>query len=357
MKVDVRRKTVILWLLALAVLLAALLILALQVNRAGYGNLLIGVPNALGTARLSAEKLDEFAEEEFLLTYELRSPVMAEAIHSQHAAVMVGTNHNYANIQGYVLLDGGFFTKAAMDAKSKHVVLNETAAFRMFGSNRITGSTLRIGGEVWIIAGVVQDNDEDNANLYAPATVIGGQPEAVMVLLDSTITEAYAKNALKSVGIRDSGYDFVNLAKSAAAFGERFTVAWQAAVLAALLILLIEAGGKLMAAIRFYRDRIRELYLREVMARYRAATAKTVCVMAAFIAGIVAAMRLSLRILYTCLTWQEVAIVTGELAAGDFAQKLVWLRDWQTVDCILFWLCIGTIAAGFAAVLLRRVSA
>lgn len=344
------------WILlsALVLLLAALSVLSVLAGQAGYSNLLMVTPNTFGVPEISAEKLDEFSADEFLLTYEIRRPATAQAVNSRHSAALVGTNHNYAGIMGYVLLDGGFFTKTAVDSKNKHVVLNKTAAFQMFGSSHINGSVLKLNGEAWIITGVIQDNDKENANLYVPASVNGGRADSVIVLLGGAVTEAYAKNALKSIGIHDNGYDFINLSKSAEAFSGRFSVAWKAAMSSFILLFILAAGGKLLKKTSFYREQMRELYLRELVAHNRKDLLKTICGLVAFIAGIVAVFMLSLQILETCLTWQELARITGELTAGDFGQKLLWLRDYQILGDILFWGCICVVAFGFILVLFRR---
>lgn len=317
-------------------MLAAMYALSVSSGRESYRNLLLVTPSSFGIQGHSPQKLEEFSEEEFLLTYEIRQPATAQAVNSKHPLTLVGTNQNYAGIMGYIVLDGGFFTKAAWDAKNRHAVLNETAAFQIFGNNRISGQTLKLNGEPWIVTGVIQDEDTENANIYVPSSVTGGRAESLMALMDDNVTEAYVKNALKSVGIHDNNYDFINLSKSASAFDERFSVGWKAALFAVILLFIFKAGGGIIQNLRFYRNRLREIYFRELLSYHRADLAKTTAGIIFIAAGVTAGLLLSVQILETCLTWQEIAPVTGELAAGDFGGSLVWLRDYQWIGIALF---------------------
>lgn len=343
---KIRTNTVLIVIAVL--LLAALLVMSLLAGQEKYRNLLLVTPSTFGTPGQNPEKLEEFSEEEFLLTYEIRQALMAQAINSKHPVTLMGTNQNYANIMGYLPLDGGFFTKSAWDAKNKHAVLNETAAFQIFGSNRISGSTLKLDGEPWIITGVIQDKDMENAKIYAPSSVTGGQAQSLMVLMDDGgISEAYVKNALKSVGIHENNYDFLSLSKSASAFDERFSVAWKSSLFVAILLFVIKAGGGLIENLRFYRKRMSEIYFRELFVYHGADFVKTIAGLVFFTSGIVVILLLSLQILETCLTWQEIVPITGELTAGDFGGRLVWLRDYHWIGIALFAACIGVILLYF----------
>lgn len=347
------RRTVI-WLLAVAALLAAMFTLSLFASKAGYANLLLVTPTTFGVQGLNTEKLDEISEEEFLLTYSIRQPASVQAVNSNHSAVLVGTNHCFSDVMGYVFSSGGFFTESAAETKQKHAALNETAAYSIFGGSNITGSTLKINGETWIVTGVILDNDEENANIYVPATLTGGRADSVMVLTGASVTESYAKNRLKDAGVRDTDYDFIKLSKSAGVFYERFSVAWKSALLAIFMLLILTSGGKILKQLRFYKDKMRELYFTELVIRYRKDFLKAVAGFVLFAAGIALMLMLSLQILETCLTWQELIPVTDGLASGDFGHKLLWLKNYQVFGEVLFWLSICLVVSGLIPVLSGR---
>ena len=317
-------------------LLAALLAISFLAERQGYRNLLMASPLGAGSPRLSVERLEDFAKEEFLLTYEIRKSAVARAANQSHSVNLVGTNSHYAALLGYLSLDGSFFAATAMDAKQRHIVLNETAAFQIFGSTHIAGQTLKLDGESWIITGVIQDGDADHSNLYVPASVTGGQAGSVIALLDDTVTEAYARNALKSIGIHESNCEFFNLARSVGIFGECVSVAWKSALFLLLLFFAFRTGSDLSARLRFDRAKLEDLYFREMLAQYRPDVLRTAGSMLFLIMGVVIMLFLSLQILETCLTWRSLPLITGELTAGDFGRRLVWLRDMQPISFILF---------------------
>lgn len=347
-------KAAVLWFAALTVLLAALFVLSIWAGQAGYANLLMITANTFGTTGISRGELDELSGEEFLLTYSIRSAATAQADNSRHSAVLVETNQNYAGIMGYIALDGGFFTKNAMESNSRHIVLNETAALKMFGSSRVTGCTLKVNDETWIITGVIQDNDTKSLNLYAPAGIKGESVDSIMVLIDDTPTEEYVKNTLKSIGVYGDRYSYINLSKAAKAFSERFTVAWKAALSTIILFFITVSVGMLIDKFRFYRYKMRTLYFGELLAFYWKDLLKIMLGFITLAGGVTATLTLSLQILETCLTWQELKPITGELTIGGFAQKLVWLRDYQIISNILFWICICLIFTGVPLALLQR---
>ena len=339
---------------ALAAFLLSLFVLSALAGQQGYENRLMVSPLGSGAPGINPERLEEFAEEEFLLTYEIRRPGTVQAVNQRHTVTVVGTNSYYAGMLNYVHLNGGFFTAAAMDAKNRHAVLNETAAFQIFGSVGITGKTLKLDGESWTVTGVIQDGDTQNTNIYIPAGVAGGQAEAIIVLMDDRVTEAYAKNALKRIGIHENNYEFINLSKSADAFGKCFTVAWKAALFALLLVLVNRAGHKLLSRLCFYRTKLGELYFWELVSRYKTDFLKTASGALLLVGAIAAMLRLSLQVLEICLAWQSLIWITGELTAGDFGHKLVWLRDAQPLCLTIFAACIAGIILSLIGSFCRR---
>lgn len=337
-----------------ALLLVSLFTLSGIAANQGYDNLLMVTPSGYNAQHLNLKKLDELSVE-FLLTYESRSPVSVQAVNSHKSAMLIGTNHNYAGIMGFLTLNGGFFTEDSEDAKSKHAVLNETAAFEIFGSINISGNTIKLNGEIWTIAGVIEDNDEENANIYVPASVSDSRVDSIMILLDKSITETYVRNALKGIGVYESGYNFINLSKLAWSFTERAIIAIKTALSVEILIFIITAGGKLVERFKFYRNKLRTMYTRELVKVYRMDLLKAAGWFALFVAGVCTVMALSLQILSTCLTWKELSRLTPELAAGDFSHKLKWLMNYQAMSQTLFWAGIILIILYFCFMLFARM--
>lgn len=315
-------------------LLAAMAFLAAKAGGERYESLLLAVPVKTGGAGLDTASLEQFCEDEFLLTYEIRQEKNARAINSGNTVTVTGTNSCYQSVLGYVMTDGGFFTKAAWEAKERHAVLNETAAFRLFGSWNISGKTLRIDGETWLVTGVIRDGDEDNANIYAPSGVTGGRPQSVMALTGGGVTATYAKNALKSLGIHDAAYEFYDLSKLASLYGGRFAAAWKSAAFLTAVIVTVMAALGTASRSRAIKARLKDQYLTELAAKNRRDLLKTAGWALLAITGAATALVLSVQILEACLGWTGLAQV--DATVSDFAQRLKWLRDYHAAGIILF---------------------
>ena len=335
--------------LIIASLLAAMLMLCL---RAGSDPrpLLLAAPSGFGAQGLDPERVALFCKEEFLVTYELRRSKTARAAQSSHAVAMIGTNSHYRDILGYPVLDGGFFTEAAQTAGYRHAVLNETAAFALFGGVAVSGGNFKLDGETWTVAGVIDDLDGSSANIYVPSGFIGGRPDSLMTLLDGNVTETYAKNALKTLGIRETNYDFINFASSAAAFWERFAVGWKAALCFALILLGRIAIAKTIKNIPLFREKLKVMYMREMIAKDGVGLLKMIAGVALPIAAAAAVLALGLQILGAFLNFGELAVPSAKAPVQDFSRMADSLRAYHTAGMVLFALCIAALILLFATI-------
>ncbi|MCL2121622.1 MAG: ABC transporter permease, partial [Clostridiales bacterium] len=162
-------------LLSVSILLALLLLaglvwLSLRCEKEQYSRLLYAM--SLTERSLDTQQIEEFCEEEFLVTYEIERQTSAE-VHRYHLPLtQVATNSCYAQVLGYRTLSGGFFSAAAFKAGYREVVLNGSAAFQLFGGYQIIGLPLQMDGASWLVAGVIDDGrGEDDPRVYVPASV------------------------------------------------------------------------------------------------------------------------------------------------------------------------------------------
>lgn len=351
--ISLKIKTVGALAAAALLLLAALAFLAREAVSMRYNDLLLATPLKPGTAGPDTENLEQFCEDEFLVTYEIRQEKTARAINSGHPVTVIGTNACYQNVLNYAMLDGGFFTKTAWDANSRHAVLNETAAFKLFGSKNISGKTMRIGEETWLVTGVIQDGDEDNANVYVPSGATGGRPQSLMALLGGGVTEAYAKTALKSLGIHDNAYKFYNLSKLASMYGERFDVAWKTAAMLLAVFIAVRSALNVSKRLRSMKKLLNNQYLTELAASRRADMVKAAGMIILLVACIAASLVLSVQILDICLGWLKLPSEIG--TAYDFALKVQWLRDYHQVGIAIFAAFLCAAVSAFAISLAKPV--
>jgi hypothetical protein len=317
-------------------LLAALGLLSLRCEKEGYHRLLLVRGPADGSG-VGSQQVETFSEDEFLLTYEIRRQTTAEAHSYRQPVTLVGTNSCYGHVLGYRMRSGSFFTKASWQSQSREVVLNETAAFQIFGSFEVAGFLLRIDRQNWLVVGVIEDQEADAAFVYVPSSATGGNGGDFMVLLDGALVNAdYAKNALKQLGIYENSSSFVDLAAASAVFKGRFTVALGASFILLIFFLIRFSAGWLYRRLPVYRALLRDVYLRELLATKGKDILKTVLAGFGCLAGLAALLTLGLQILAECLKWQGVIPGGHTWIMGSFGAKLAWLYDYHLWGQIIF---------------------
>jgi hypothetical protein len=335
-------------------LLAALLAMALAAGPAGYHSLLLVTPSEFGTNGIDPKVIEEFCEDEFLLTYELREVNTAKALNSGARITVIGTNSCYRDLTERQMLSGGYFTKAAWEAGERYAVLNEKAAYDMFGSTGIIGKTFDIGGETWLVVGVMRDGEEDNANVYLPSSVTGGRAETLLALINPAdgITETYAVNALKEIGTQEESHRFISLPAAAAAYWERFSVSWRTAACLVLVILIRVIWVKARGGLSDYRERLTRVYFRQLLAEHRRGMLSITVLGLLLAVCAVAVSVLMVQILAICLTWQDLT-AAGSLPDDVFLTKTDFLRANHLPGVMLFAALLIMLALFFIFVMAR----
>lgn len=79
-----------------------------------------------------------------------------------NGATVVGVDENYFSVMGYELSKGRLFDDNDRTLYTKSVILDNTAASTMFGSENPIGKSIEIRGDVYVVAGVVGKSDEYN---------------------------------------------------------------------------------------------------------------------------------------------------------------------------------------------------
>lgn len=222
-----RAKLKIVSILLCAALLSVLGIFAYCAQRYGYQNLLLAVPKMKTDQGLPIERIEELNEEKFMLSYENISEMSIKTDHSQYSVMVKGTNFTYPYMLKYPILSGGFFTKDAQDYISKVVVMNEKASFDIFGGMDVTGNTISLMQNSYLVVGVIDDGDRDNRNLYVLAECLSQTANTFILAMNNAllISEEHVMNELKIAGITESRYDFYNLDYIMRSIYEKFIIA------------------------------------------------------------------------------------------------------------------------------------
>lgn len=120
-----------------------------------------------GVPMISQSIKDEIFEvEEVVAVSAYRCGSMYEGINYQNTslsgATVVGVDSEYFNVMGYIVTSGRLFTDKDYSGFKKFVILDDTAANALFNSEDPIGKTMEIRGDAYIVAGVVQQQDDFN---------------------------------------------------------------------------------------------------------------------------------------------------------------------------------------------------
>jgi hypothetical protein len=327
--------------------LAGLGLLAFNLGGGGYRNLLLAAPSDIHAPLINIQKVEQICEDEFLLTYEILEAERVVTSQAQYPVTIIGTNSFYPRLLGLSLTEGSFFTKQAWDGKQKHAVLNETAAFAVFGSSRVSGQRIKIGGDTWIVTGVVNDGDDETSRVYVPSSVRGGGAASLLALMESgrgitearlhesRLHEAYIKDSLKSLGVQNELFTFYNLETRARLYRQQVGVVLMFLCCLVLIMFIPRWLERLKMAVSALQGELKNHYPRELLKTHSPAILKAVFpgLLLAASAGLV--LFLLLRMVSICLPWQDLPPIGG-LDRNVFYQKTAPLRDWEQIAWILF---------------------
>lgn len=347
-------------------LLALLGIFAWFIRCQGFQDLLLVSSGDGFSPPLNLERLEEIAEAEFPLTYEIPGQALAGAGLGEHPVRVIGTNHRYPRLTAYPLLRGGFFTKAAEQGKRRQAVLNTAAAREIFGGDNITGKTFGMSGGRWLVAGVMEDGHEDEPRVYVPGPVRGEGPRSLLVLLREGVDEGYVKTILQALGVYEAERPFFNLAAGARLYADRFTAAL--CLFAGLVFFTAarrRAAGAKVFLLRCRRelkrkypgDLIRNLIrnrIRKWMSRGLGAWVRFLLGLTGWAGGTLFCLSLPPRLLRLYLSWKDLPSLNRIPRYGDFAAKTAPLGEWYSADTAAFVLFLVLLVITAAALRPRR---
>jgi hypothetical protein len=321
--------------------LSGLCVPAFYAGRENYRNLLLVSPLGLSSPRIDVSKIEQFCEDQFLAGYEISRGTKASQVRAGSPVeipdIQSGTNSAWPRVTLFPFIDGSFFSKQAWEGKLRQAVLNKEAARRIFGGVKAAGNRLRMDGETWIVTGVVNDGDKDNCRVYVPSSVRGGTADSLMVLLDPAgrVSEGYAKNSLKTLGVQDKDFSFYNLETQARLPWERVRAALE--ILAIILIAgaLPPGWKKTAAGCRELRGELKSRYPRELFALRRKELLRLAALILVLAAAVTAALILALNLAALCLPWQDLPAL-ADLGPDYFPPKLAILRSVDLPSRILF---------------------
>jgi hypothetical protein len=298
---------------------------------------------------MDINKIEDFIKEEFLLTYEIPSSDRVSLPTGEYPVTLIGTNSCYSCVLGLSMIEGSFFSAKDWDSKQRQAVLNEKAAFDIFGSSRVVGNRFKIRNDIWLVVGVINDGDDDHRRVYVPSSISGGSADALMALASGGIDEAYVKNRLKALGIQEAACNFFD-------FGAIVDLLWERPAVITLLFfallflsLLRLFAFKYKAAFAVLKEELERRYMSQIFSEERKLILKLVLFALGLAVFPVQALFLFLRLASICLPWQYIpsfALISREL----FYPHLERLCDYEFTSRVLFFVSLAVLGGVVACV-------
>lgn len=292
----------------------ALFTAAFLAGKDGKRNLLFVTPSQIGTHGIDVNRIEEFIETGFLITYEILSTERISLAYADFTVTLVRTNSCYPQIIKRGLSEGAFFSKQAWTGSQRHAVLNETAAFSIFGGVNITGRQFKIRGDTWIVTGVIDDGDKDASRVYVPSSIAGGNADNFLVLMSESagLNETFIKNSLKSIGVHDTNYDFFAFDTRLNLFFERPQVVLCVFFGILFIYILIILARRLKNAFNDFKIKLNNHYLKQIFHENRKIAFKPIWLSALILLCPALSLSLFLHTVSIILPWQDIASLKGK---------------------------------------------
>jgi len=274
--------------------------------------------------------------------------VTAEAANSTQPVTRIGTNSSYEEVMGLQVVEGKFISNETWSVGSRYVVLNEPAAFRLFGSSDIIGNTMKLNGEVWMVTGIVKDGKKKDMRVYVPSSAITGTPEALMAKTEEGM--GAVRNSLRRLGIYEADCSVVDVMAVAQLFWQQFCVAiYFGIALLALLFNWVKISA-LRGYVELFKRRYKKLYLNELVVENRREFAQAASQGMLFLLGVLSFLMLIRQILKMALVWKDIAPEIKYLTDYFFQDKMMWLMRYLISGPILFSIFVIAMTVVFVSV-------
>lgn len=327
--ISLQSKTrILLWILA-AAFLVGLLMEALSVRMLDSEDILLITPISSNSSGINAEQLEEINGKHFLLSYEILTRENLRALNANFEVMLRKTNYVYHYMMGFKMLTGSFFTEEDQKRKQKAAVLNEAAAYAMFGSIDVCGRKVTLDQEEYIVAGVIDDrkdaydekSGEDQVyNVYIPASISNQDPYSFAVQLSNTITAAQVKNECKYLTVPQSGYQYIHFGNLADLVYGMLFIALKTALIGVLLVIY----GKSHNEFKVYAGHIRSLhkhfYFKEILHRERNVMVKVVVAGATITLTVLLILGITFSFIEDYLIWEASASILKSSDSSVFGE-------------------------------------
>ena len=294
-----------------------------------------------GSSKINIRSIEEFIEKNFLLTYEIKSQEKITLGYADYSVLMIAANSCYPQLTGKKMTEGSFFFGQAWTGSLKHAVLNEKAAFEIFGSFNIAGKQFKIKNDTWIVTGVINDGNKETSVIYAPSSsynaASGNSVSEFLALISPSLglDETYVKNSLKSLGVHENNFNFYNLGSQINLMFERPQIILLLFFTIFLLFLFAFFKGKFKDSIAVLKNDLEKKYAHELIKEKRGTLIKPVFIILFLVCCPSFALFLLIRAASIILPWQDISLLNDckelffphieRLYHFEFASRLIFI--------------------------------
>jgi hypothetical protein len=341
-----KTKTVLALGIALVLFLASLCVPAYLA--VPYRNLMLALPKDTGSFGIDVFNIEEFNKEQFPLTYEISYVDRVSLPHADFQVTLTGTTSGYPQILGYSMVEGAFFTSQTWTGKLKHAVLNEKAAFEIFGSSSITGNRFRIRGDTWLVTGVIRDGNEDKSSIYVPSSVQAKRAGALAMKLSNAIDETFAKNSLKAIEVREAGFEFVSFNAVISLLKERIAVLLLGFIGFFFISIFRPLIIKFQKSLKTLRGELDRSYFKEIFQNDKKLLVNNFLPALGLAVLSVLTLIIFINIISICLPWQDTPSISRNYLTlfYPYLERIYYL---ELISRIIFIPSIVILAAFFTA--------
>ena len=274
-----------------------------------------------------------------MLTYEVSQNRSINALQSRYDVNLIGTNHSYPHVFNLTIIHGRFFGQDALTQAQRVAVLNERAAFEMFGNIYAAGSELNINNRPYRVAGVISDGDEENLNVYVPVTLLENNITidalAANFSINQDLSAEYILTVWQQMGITADRYNIVNFDVLSIVVRDRLILS----VFLILAVLLIGGILKIIKAAKKEWHVIcnlkREIYMAELLKTSVVKRLIGIVVSIIAMAAVIAA--LSLNAFNRVLIMYDARGMLADVRAESFAVQMAEMAQWYSLSHLFFW--------------------
>lgn len=315
-------------------------------------NHLAALPKVAGKKSVSVTAAEEI-NEKMMLTYETIYEKSVKAIQVSKSVTLKATNYTYHFVMGYPVVSGGFFSKDAQDDGNKVAVLNEKAAFDLFGTLDAGGNHLYIDMKPYVVVGVISDGDSDTLNVFVPSSSIGETTAECIVVSLTGVSPEQAKNELKAAGLDDIRFDFLNLGLIKSVVQNKIILSAVVALMGFSLIIIKKMLKILLLSWNEIKRICQSEYLRRVLIDKSGVAFKVTAAALLLILIVILDFALLLYAFEMILSINALAGVFDGVVFSGFAAEISDISNLYLLSNIFF-TAFAIVFAGFTFAMLNR---